>query len=92
MIYTISISRSTIIMELHGRKRERERRNRVLLPVEVSDDSLEGLSVDRRQLFDEGLELDQLLLVLSFFWPHTVRERERENNQYMNFLLLPYIP
>ena len=79
-------------MELHGRKRERERRNRVLLPVEVSDDSLEGLSVDRRQLLDEGLELDQLLLVLSFFLPHTVRERERENNQYMNFLLLPYIP
>ena len=80
MIYTISISGSTIIMELHGRKRERERRNRVLLPVEVSDDSLEGLSVDRRQLFDEGLELDQLLLVLSFFWPHTVREREREQS------------
>ena len=62
---------------------KRERRNRVLLPVEVSDDSLEGLSVDRRQLLDEGLELDQLLLVLSLCWPHTVRE--------MNFLLLPTI-
>ena len=58
----------------------------------MSDDSLEGLSVDRRQLLDEGLELDQLLLVLSFFWPHTVRERERERAINIKFPIITYIP
>ena len=37
--------------------------------VEVSDDSSESLTVDWRQLLDERLQLNQLLLVLCFCNP-----------------------